>query len=141
MKNIKVSEANLYNCEGFMFEVDLVDKLNTFFRHKGEFGMTLKELSEVQPRDLTCKLGKDQEPLFTKSEVKKIIKFLGWFDLSLKDMATCDVVDQDGETRQHSNVDHEPYYNLPDEEQEALDKAAETTYEITKEFEPEILEH
>ena len=141
MKKVKISEANLYNCEGFMFEIDLVDKLNTFFKHKGQFGMTLKELSEIQPRDLTCKLGKDQEPLFAKAEVRKIIKFLSWFDLELKNMATCDVVDQEGNKRQHSNVDLELDYNLPDKEQEALDKAAETTYEITKEFEPEILEH
>ena len=75
------------------------------------------------------------------TRINYINEFLGWFDLSLKDMATCDVVDQDGQKCQHSNVDHEPYYNLPDEEQEALDKAAETTYEITKEFEPEILEN
>lgn len=137
---IKVSEANLYNCEGFMFETELVDKLNSFFKHKNELGMTLKELAEIEPRNYSLTFGKDQEPIFTKSEIKKIIKLLSWFDLTPKNMAKCDVVDQEGNKRQHSNVDHELYHDLPDQEQEALDKAAETTYEITKEFEPEILE-
>jgi|TARA_R100000231_G_C5233886_1_gene137586 hypothetical protein len=140
MEKIKISEANLYNCEGFMFEVDLVDKINTFFKHKSEYGMTLKELSQIQPRDFLLKLGKDQEPVFTKSEVKKIIKLLSWFNLTPAAMATCEVVDQDGRIRQYSNVDHELPKVLPDAEQEALDKAAETTYQITKDFEPEILE-
>lgn len=140
MKKVKISKANLYNCEGFMFEVDLVDKLNTYFKYEDEFGMTLKELSQIQPRDFMLKLGKDQEPVFTKAEVKKIIKLLGWFNLIPEAMATCEVVDQDGRVRQYSNVDHELPQVLPDKEQEALDKAAEITYEITKDFEPEILE-
>ena len=68
---IKVSEANLYNCEGFMFETELVDKLNSFFKHKNELGMTLKELAEIEPRNYSLTFGKDQEPIFTKSEIKK----------------------------------------------------------------------
>ena len=52
---IKVSEANLYNCEGFMFETELVDKLNSFFKHKNELGMTLKELAEIEFAFNICK--------------------------------------------------------------------------------------
>ncbi len=140
MQKIKISEANLYNCEGFMFEIDLVDKINTFFKYKNELGMTLKELSEIEPRNYLLKLGKDNEPVFSKAEVRKIIKLLSWFNLVPAAMATCEVVDQEGRIRQHSNVDHESLRVVPDEEQDALDRAAESTYEITKDFEPEILE-
>jgi len=58
---IKIKDANLYNCEGFMTDMELVDKINTVFKTdnshntKGDgetiVGMTLAGLIEVAPRE------------------------------------------------------------------------------------------
>lgn len=149
MKKVKISEANLYNCEGFMHDIALCDKLNNelafLLRGRDNDFITLKDLTEIEPRELTCGLHPEKIPqadeVFKKSEVNKIVEYLSWFDLTLKNMVLAhDTVN--GETVQESNLDYELQSNgIVDKEQEALDKAAETTYEITKEFEPEILEH
>ena len=87
MKKIKISEAFLRNCEGFMFEQVLLDKIDTYLKTDHEHGMTLKGLTNVSPRDLTATLG-DGNPIFSKTEVSKIINLLAKFDLSLNSIST-----------------------------------------------------
>ena len=82
---IKTKDANLYNCEGFMTDMELVDKINNCFKNDTEFGMTLAGLIEVSPRDFFSPIG-DGEIMFTKSEVDKVIKYLDAFGLSLNQM-------------------------------------------------------
>jgi len=88
---IKIKDANLYNCEGFMTDMELVDKINTVFKtgtkKDGETvtGMTLDGLTKIAPRDFFSPIG-DEETFFTKVEVNKIIKYLNGFDLTLKEM-------------------------------------------------------
>ena len=65
---IKLKDANLYNCEGFMTDMELVDKINNVFKTDTDVGMT------------------DGEVMFTKSEVDKVIKYLAAFDLTLNQM-------------------------------------------------------
>ena len=94
---IKIKEANLYNCEGFMTDSELVDKINTAFKtgnshntkEDGEtiMGMTLHDLIQIQPRDFFTPTG-DGETLFAKLEVNRIIKYLNAFDLTLNKMVT-----------------------------------------------------
>ena len=86
MKNkIKLSQAFLRNCEGFMFEEILLDKIDSFLKPDHKYGMTLKGLTQVSPRDFTAVLG-DGSPVFTRAEVNKVIKLLGNFELTLKNM-------------------------------------------------------
>ena len=77
---IKIKDANLYNCEGFMADMELVDKINNSFKNDTEFGMTLAGLIEVAPRDFFSPMG-DGEIMFTKSEMDKVIKYLDAFGL------------------------------------------------------------
>ena len=82
---IKIKDANLYNCEGFMTDIELVDKINDTFKEDTEFGMTLAGLIEIAPRDFFSP-AQGGEILFTKVEVNKVIKYLNAFDLTLKEM-------------------------------------------------------
>ena len=88
---IKIKDANLYNCEGFMTDIELVDKINTVFKtgvkEDGEVvtGMTLDGLIKIEPRDFYTAV-KEGETLFTKAEMAKIIKYLSAFGLTLNQM-------------------------------------------------------
>ena len=88
-----------------MFEQVLLDKIDTYLKTDHEHGMTLKGLTNVSPRDLTATLG-DGNPIFSKTEVSKIINLLAKFDLSLKDMAT-HCYNSRGERVTDSNLDYE----------------------------------
>ena len=107
---IKTKDANLYNCEGFMTDMELVDKINNSFKNDTEFGMTLAGLIEVAPRDFFSPMG-DGEIMFTKSEVDKVIKYLDAFGLSLNQMVRANKSKRhNGEVRQTqvTNLDTEP---------------------------------
>ena len=82
---IKLKDANLYNCEGFMTDMELVDKINNVFKTDTDVGMTLDGLIKIAPRDFFSPIG-DGEVMFTKSEVDKVIKYLAAFDLTLNQM-------------------------------------------------------
>ena len=82
---IKAKDANLYNCEGFMTDIELVDKINNTFKNDTEIGMTLDGLTKIQPRDFYTAV-KEGETLFTKAEMAKIIKYLSAFGLTLNQM-------------------------------------------------------
>ena len=107
---IKTKDANLYNCEGFMTDMELVDKINNSFKNDTEFGMTLAGLIEVAPRDFFSPIG-DGEIMFTKSEVDKVIKYLDAFGLSLNQMVRANKSKRSGgEVRQIqvTNLDVQP---------------------------------
>ena len=82
---IKTKDANLYNCEGFMTDIELVDKINNTFKNDTDVGMTLDGLTKIQPRDFYTAV-KEGETLFTKAEMAKIIKYLNTFGLTLNQM-------------------------------------------------------
>ena len=82
---IKTKDANLYNCEGFMTDIELVDKINNTFKNDTELGMTLAGLIEISPRDFFLP-GRGGEILFTKGEVNRVIKYLNAFGLTLNQM-------------------------------------------------------
>ena len=82
---IKIKDANLYNCEGFMTDIELVDKINNTFKNDTELGMTLAGLIEISPRDFFLP-GRGGEILFTKGEVNRVIKYLNAFGLTLNQM-------------------------------------------------------
>ena len=82
---IKIKDANLYNCEGFMTDIELVDKINNTFKNDTELGMTLAGLIEISPRDFFLPV-QGGEILFTKAEVDKVIKYLNAFGLTLNQM-------------------------------------------------------
>ena len=84
---IKTKDANLYNCEGFMTDIELVDKINNTFKNDTDIGMTLDGLTKIEPRDFYTAV-KEGETLFTKAEMAKIIKYLSAFDLTLNKMVT-----------------------------------------------------
>ena len=106
---IKIKDANLYNCEGFMADIELVDKINTVFKTdsshntKGDgetiTGMTLEGLIKIEPRDFFAPVG-DGETVFTKVEVNKILKYLRAFDLTLNKMVVAN--------KYQNNYDAEP---------------------------------
>ena len=107
---IKIKDANLYNCEGFMTDMELVDKINDTFKNDTELGMTLAGLIEVAPRDFFTPMG-DREILFTRSEVEKVIKYLDAFGLSLNQMVRANKSKRSGgEVRQIqvTNLDVQP---------------------------------
>ena len=134
MKNkIKISEAFLRNCEGFMHEVHLVFKLEKFFTSKKKKSLTLKDLTQLSPNDIMGPRDKDGNPEFSKAEVNRIIKYLGWFNLTLADMVLAKTVNDLGEVIQHTNLDYEndiPYAS-PEIEAEAV-----KVFEDVKNFEP-----
>ena len=82
---IKTKDANLYNCEGFMTNTELVDKINNTFKNDTELGMTLAGLIEIAPRDFFLPV-QGGEILFTKAEVDRVIKYLNAFGLTLNQM-------------------------------------------------------
>jgi len=133
MKNkIKLSQAFLRNCEGFMFEEILLDKIDSFLKPDHKYGMTLKGLTQVSPRDFTAVLG-DGSPVFTRAEVNKVIKLLGNFELTLKNMV-CHNYDSRGELCDgHNNLDYEN--DIPHASPE-IEAAAEKVFEDIKNFEP-----
>ena len=86
---IKIKDANLYNCEGFMTDIELVDKINDTFKEDTEFGMTLAGLIEIAPRDFFLPVPNGegaQASVFTKVEVDRVIKYLSAFGLTLNQM-------------------------------------------------------
>jgi len=83
---IKTKDANLYNCEGFMTDIELVDKINNTFKNDTDLGMTLAGLIEIAPRDFFLPVGGKGDVMFTKSEVNKVIKYLDAFGLTLNQM-------------------------------------------------------
>ena len=140
---IKTKDANLYNCEGFMTDMELVDKINNSFKNDTEFGMTLAGLIEVAPRDFFSPMG-DGEIMFTKSEVDKVIKYLDAFGLSLNQMVRANKSKRhNGEVRQIqvTNLDTEPAmtygYKPTDAE---LDKAVEENEAFQKKIDNDPIE-
>jgi len=87
MNTINIKEANLYNCEGFMYNAEIVDKINTAFKTDTETGMTLHGLTKVPPRDFVTSLDKKGDHFFSKKEIEIIINLLSKFNLNLKHMA------------------------------------------------------
>ena len=140
---IKTKDANLYNCEGFMTDMELVDKINNSFKNDTEFGMTLAGLIEVAPRDFFSPMG-DGEIMFTKSEVDKVIKYLDAFGLSLNQMVRANKSKRSGgEVRQIqvTNLDVQPAitygYNPTDAE---LDKVVEENEAFQKKIDNDPVE-
>ena len=140
---IKTKDANLYNCEGFMTDMELVDKINNSFKNDTEFGMTLAGLIEVAPRDFFSPIG-NGEIMFTKSEVDKVIKYLDAFGLSLNQMVRANKSKRhNGEVRQIqvTNLDTEPAmtygYKPTDAE---LDKAVEENEAFQKKIDNDPIE-
>ena len=140
---IKIKDANLYNCEGFMTDMELVDKINNSFKNDTEFGMTLAGLIEVAPRDFFTPMG-DREILFTRSEVEKVIKYLDAFGLSLNQMVRANKSKRhNGEVRQiqATNLDTEPAmtygYKPTDAE---LDKVVEENEAFQKKIDNDPIE-
>ena len=86
---IKIKDANLYNCEGFMTDIKLVDKINDTFKNDTELGMTLAGLIEISPRDFFLPVPNGESghtSVFTKVEVDRVIKYLNAFGLTLNQM-------------------------------------------------------
>ena len=137
MKNkIKISEAFLRNCEGFMFEEVLLDKIDTYLKPDHKHGMTLKGLTKISPRDFTTTLG-DGSPIFTRAEVNKVIKLLSNFELTLKNMVCHDYDNRGEKCPGHNNLDYES--NDVTIADPLIEEAAEKVYEDLKDFEPETL--
>jgi hypothetical protein len=133
---IKANKAYLHNCEGFMYEIDLVEKINNHFETPKK-GMTLDGLASLEPRDFFTESKKNPNTgWFTPQEVKKIIKLLGEFGYSLNNMAYANKYAY-GQLTSRSNVDwgDDEVPTAPKE----IEEAAEIDYEITKDLEPEIL--
>lgn len=105
MDKIKITQASLYNCEGFMFEDELVYKLSHCFNMGNP--MSLAELTLVSPHEIITKKDKDGDRLFSDTEVRKIIKLLGKFNLSLNGMAVCEKEDKKANKTIPCNLDYE----------------------------------
>ena len=88
MDTINIKEANLYNCEGFMYNTDLVDNINNAFKTDTEVGMTLYGLTKIPPRDFVMVLDSEGNHFFSKKEIDLVINLLFKFNLTLKHMAT-----------------------------------------------------
>ena len=140
---IKIKDANLYNCEGFMTDMELVDKINDTFKNDTELGMTLAGLIEVAPRDFFTSMG-DREILFTRSEVEKVIKYLDAFGLSLNQMVRANKSKRhNGEVRQTqvTNLDTEPAMTYGYKPSDAeLDKAVEENEAFQKKIDEDPVE-
>lgn len=134
MKKIKISEAYLRNCEGFMHEPFLVSKLDKFFKPKKRKSLTLKDLTQLTPHELIAPTHKDGDPEFSKAEVNRIIKYLGWFDLTLADMVMARTVNDLGETVQQTNLDYET--SDGDIAHPDIEAQAEKVFEDLQDFEP-----
>ena len=141
---VKISEALLQNCEGFMHEVELVKKINEYFADPKDRKqslrptLTLCDLSQLEPTDLFI-TDDDGNQVFSKSEINKIIKLLGYYDLTLANLVKHDYYDNRGNLVKACNLDYEDLdFDSPKASPE-VEKAAEIDYEITKDYEPEIL--
>ena len=141
---IKIKDANLYNCEGFMTDIELVDKINTVFKTDTEVGMTLHGLTQVAPRDFFASTMGDGEGFFTKAEMARVIKYLYTFDLTLNNMVVANKYKTAyGESRQIqvTNLDTEPAmtygYNPTDAE---LDKCVEENEAFQKKIDNDPIE-
>ena len=141
---IKIKDANLYNCEGFMTDIELVDKINTIFKTDTEVGMTLHGLTQVAPRDFFASTMGDGEGFFTKAEMARVIKYLYTFDLTLNNMVVANKYKTAyGESRQIqvTNLDTEPAmtygYKPTDAE---LDKAVEENEAFQKKIDNDPIE-
>ena len=141
---IKTKDANLYNCEGFMTDIELVDKINNTFKNDTDLGMTLAGLIEIAPRDFFLPVGGKGDIMFTKSEVNKVIKYLDAFGLSLNQMVRANKSKRyHGEVRQIqvTNLDTEPAmtygYNPTDAE---LDKVVEENEAFQKKIDNDPVE-
>ena len=135
MKKIKISEAHLRNCEGFMHEPYLVQRLEKFFKPKKRKSLTLKDLTQLTPHDIITKENvKGDEMEFSKAEVNRIIKYLGWFDLSLANMVMAHSVNDLGETIQQTNLDYET--GDGDIAHPDIEAQAEKVLEDLQDFEP-----
>ena len=88
MDTINIKESNLYNCEGFMYNTDLVDNINNAFKTDTEIGMTLHGLTKIPPRDFVMALDSEGNHFFSKKEIDLVINLLFKFNLTLKHMAT-----------------------------------------------------
>ena len=126
---IKIKDANLYNCEGFMTDIELVDKINNTFKNDTELGMTLEGLTKIQPRDFYTAV-KEGETLFTKAEMTKIIKYLNAFGLTLNQMVIANKCKMEyGEMKQIQTT------NLDTEESRVEYGRKPTDAEVDKAFE------
>ena len=141
---VKITEALLQNCEGFMHEVELVKKINEYFADPKDRKqslrptLTLYDLQQLEPTDLFI-TGDDGDQVFSKSEINKIIKLLAYYDLKLTNFVTHDYYDNRGNLVKACNLDYEDLeFDSPKASPE-IEKAAEIDYEITKDYEPEIL--
>ena len=139
---VKISEALLQNCEGFMHEVELVKKINEYFADPKDRKqslrptLTLCDLSQLEPTDLFI-TDDDGNQVFSKSEINKIIKLLGYYDLTLANLVKHDYYDNRGNLVKACNLDYEDLETKVASPE--IEKAAEIDYEITKDYEPEIL--
>ena len=135
---VKISEALLQNCEGFMHEVELVKKINEYFADPFESNrltFTLYDLQKLEPTDFF--ITNDGVQIFSKSEINKIIKLLGYYDLTLANLVKHDYYDNRGNLVKACNLDYEDLETKVASPE--IEKAAEIDYEITKDYEPEIL--
>ena len=127
---IKANKAYLQNCEEFMYEVELIEKINNHFETTKK-GMTLDGLTNLEPKDFFW-AGKDNVYRFTKEDLKKILKLLGTFGYSLKNMA-CSNKYRWGQLTSKSNVDWGDETSVAPKE---IEDAAEKVFEDIKNFEP-----
>ena len=127
---IKANKAYLQNCEGFMYEVELVEKINNHFETTKK-GMTLDGLTDLEPKDF-FKPGKDNVYRFTKEDLKKILKLLSTFGYSLKNMA-CSNKYRWGQLIERTNVDWGDEISVAPKE---IEDAATKVFEDLKDFEP-----
>ena len=129
---IKANKAYLHNCEGFMYEIDLVEKINNHFETPKK-GMTLDGLASLEPRDFFTESKKNPNTgWFTPQEVRRIIKLLGEFGYTLNNMAYTNKYAY-GQLTSRSNVDWGD--EVPTAPKE-IEEAAEKVYEDLKDFEP-----
>ena len=130
---IKISEASLRNCEGFMFEDILLDKIDTYLKPDHVHGMTLQGLTKVSPRDFTAVLG-DGAAAFSRAEINRVIKLLGNFDLTLKNMVCHDYDNKGERCGGFNNLDYE--LNDMSIADPKIEAEAEKAFEDIKNFEP-----
>ena len=129
---IKANKAYLHNCEGFMYERELVEKINNHFETPKK-GMTLDGLASLEPRDFFTESKKNPNTgWFTPQEVRRIIKLLGEFGYTLNNMAYTNKYAY-GQLTSRSNVDWGD--EVPTAPKE-IEEAAEKVYEDLKDFEP-----
>ncbi len=129
---IKANKAYLHNCEGFMYETKLVEKINNHFETPKK-GMTLDGLASLEPRDFFTESKKNPGTgWFTPQEVKKIIKLLSEFGYTLQNMAYTNKY-RYGQLVENTNVDWGDEISVAPKE---IEEAATKVFEDIKNFEP-----